>query len=80
MTRANRIIGMHQRIMVGAIARNTQHRLGALTRSMSIDFKTLKTGLLLKKECLLVLITYLGKGRAGVEIMAVAAVEADGML
>ena len=47
---------------------------------MIIDFKTLKTGLLLKKEYLLVLITYLAEGRAGVEIMVVAAIEADGML
>ena len=71
---------MHQRIMVGAIARKTQHRPGALTCSMSIDFKTLKTSFKLKEERLLVLVTYLDEGRAGVEIMVVTAVETDGML
>ena len=47
---------------------------------MMIDFKTLETGFLLKKESLFVLITYLNEGRADVEIMAVTAVETDGML
>ena len=63
MTRANRIISMHQSVVVGVIA-----------------CKTLETRLLLKKESLLVLVTYLDEGRAGVEIMVVAAIEADGML
>ena len=47
---------------------------------MVIDFKTLETSFMLEEESLLVLITYLGEGRASVEIMAVAAEEADGML
>ena len=80
MRSTNRVIGMHQSIMVDAIACKTQHRHRALCGTMVIDFKTLKTGLLLKKESLLVLVTYLDEGRAGVEIMVVTAVETDGML
>ena len=80
MTRTNRVIGMHQSIVVGAIARKTQHHPGALTRSMSIDFKTLKTSFKLKEKRLLVLVTYLDERRTGVEVMVATAVETNGML
>ena len=78
--RTNRVIGMHQGIVVGAIACKTQHRHRALCGTMVIDFKTLETGLLLKKESLLFLVTYLNKGQAGMEKMVVATVDANGML
>ena len=80
MARTNRVIGMHQSIVVGAIARKTQDRHRAMCGTMVIDFKTLETGLLLKKESLLFLVTYLNKGQAGMEKMVVATVDANGML
>ena len=66
--------------MVGAIARETQHNHGTLTCTMVIDCKTLETSFLLKQEGLFVLVTYLDEGQAGVEIMVVTTVKANGML
>ena len=80
MTWTNRVIGMHQSIVVGAIACKTQHRHRALCGTMVIDFKTLKTSFMLEEEGLFVLVTYLDEGQAGVEIMVVTAVDADGLL
>ena len=72
---------MHQCIMVGAIAGETHHRQGALTRAMSIDLKTLKTCLLFVNKVLLFLVTYLDEGWAGDEVVvAIATIDASKLL